>query len=97
MTPLVPYLTAPSSCLPLCDPSVFPQVYLKQKKWEDAEEFVQRTLRVDPKNVKALSRRAFVLCETGRAEQALEAIAQVPIYPYIGLYLSLPGPLSILI
>ena len=54
-------------------------------------------LHFDPKNVKALSRRAFVLCETGRAEQALEAIAQVPIYPYIGLYLSLPGPLSILI
>ena len=72
-------------------------MYLKQKDWDDAEEFVQRTLRVDPKNVKALSRRAFVLCETGRAEQALEAIAQVPIYPYIGLYLSLPGPLSILI
>jgi len=38
------------------------QVHIKVKDWDDAEEFLKRSLQIDPLHVKALSRYTFVLC-----------------------------------
>eukprot|EP00981_Chlorochromonas_danica_P002153 scaffold428_cov168-Ochromonas_danica.AAC.18 len=52
------------------------QVHIKFKAYEDALEFLSRTLYLDGKNVKALSRQAFVFSEQGQIEQALLSLKQ---------------------
>lgn len=58
------------------------QVYIKTKEYEDAHEFLKRTLYLDPKHVKALSRKAFVDGEEGHVDDAIagvkEAIKHAP-------------------
>lgn len=46
------------------------------KDYEDGLEFLKRTLYLDAANVKALSRRAFVLAEQGETAEALISITQ---------------------
>lgn len=50
------------------------QCHLKLNNYEDGHEFLSRTLYLDPKNIKALSRLAFVLAEEGLHSNALETI-----------------------
>lgn len=52
------------------------QAQIKLKEYEDALEFLKRTLYLDERNVKALSRQCFVLMERGDSEGALVSINQ---------------------
>jgi tetratricopeptide (TPR) repeat protein len=47
------------------------QVYIRQEKFEDALEFCDRALHVNPRHVKALSRRAVARRALGKLEDAL--------------------------
>lgn len=49
------------------------QSYLKLGNYDDAEEFLNRTLFLKPNHVKALSRQAFLFEKTNRPEEALKA------------------------
>jgi len=53
------------------------QVYIKLKSYDDAIEFLNRSLFVDDKNVKSLSRKCFVLCELGKPLEAFPLIVKV--------------------
>ena len=51
----------------------FQKVFIKQKFLEDADEFINRVLYLDPTHVKALSRKAFIITESGNnPEEALK-------------------------
>lgn len=52
------------------------QVYIKTKEYEDAHEFLKRTLYLDPKHVKALSRKAFVDGEEGNVDEAIAGVKE---------------------
>ena len=52
------------------------QVHIQRKEWDDALEFLKRSLHMDKNLVKALSRKAFVLGETGQPRDALAALAR---------------------
>lgn len=49
------------------------QVYIKKIEYDDALEYISRTLYLDPCHVKALSRKAFIHSERGEIDMALEA------------------------
>ena len=48
------------------------QTYIKKDDFEEALEYLSRTLYLDPTHVKALSRKAFVHSEQGQIKVALE-------------------------
>ena len=50
------------------------QVYIKQGVHEDAEEFLSRVLYLDPKHIKGLSRKAFILSERGHLDAAMQEL-----------------------
>eukprot|EP01006_Ploeotia_vitrea_P040123 TRINITY_DN66404_c2_g1_i2.p1 TRINITY_DN66404_c2_g1~~TRINITY_DN66404_c2_g1_i2.p1 ORF type:complete len:348 (+),score=35.18 TRINITY_DN66404_c2_g1_i2:49-1092(+) len=50
------------------------QVYIKQKQYDDALEFLSRTLYLNEKQAKAHSRQAFVYNELGKFEDALNSV-----------------------
>jgi tetratricopeptide (TPR) repeat protein len=56
------------------------QVHIKVKAYDDALEFLNRSIYVDEKNVKSLSRKCFVLTELGRFTEAFPLIVKVSIY-----------------
>jgi len=64
------------------------QVHIKLKAYDDALEFLNRSIYVDGKNVKSLSRKCFVLTELGRFTEAFPLIVKVSIY-YSTLYQSI--------
>ena len=49
------------------------QVYIKKLDHEEALEYISRVLYLDAKHVKALSRKAYILYEGKKYEEALEA------------------------
>jgi len=53
------------------------QVYIKLKSYDDALEFLNRSLFVDEKNVKSLSRKCFILSELGKPLEAFPLIVKV--------------------
>lgn len=50
------------------------QVHIKQKSYPDALEFLSRTLHLDADHIKALSRKAFILSETGQSAESQATI-----------------------
>lgn len=52
------------------------QVHIATKNFEDAVDFLDRTLKLDVNHVKALSRKAFVLSETGNPKEALVLVSK---------------------
>lgn len=52
------------------------QVHIRSKEYDDALEFLARTLYLERDHVKALSRKAFILSETGKNVEAQETMQQ---------------------
>lgn len=52
------------------------QAHIKLNQLDDAEEFLARTLFLEPNNVKALSRKAFLLGEKGHVEEASQVLSK---------------------
>jgi tetratricopeptide (TPR) repeat protein len=50
------------------------QAHIKQKNYLDALEFLSRTLYLDSDHIKALSRKAFILSETGKTVESQATI-----------------------
>jgi tetratricopeptide (TPR) repeat protein len=46
-------------------------VNIKREKYDEATEYISRVLYLDPNHVKALSRQAFLLSESGELKAAL--------------------------
>ncbi len=44
---------------------------IKREKYDEATEYISRVLYLDPNHVKALSRQAFLLSESGELKAAL--------------------------